>query len=667
MKRFAMLLDYGKARPMVYLQRITLLVVTLLLFASLATAQPTFTEVSPLTDPLWVTDENSDFWINAVAPADVDGDGDLDLAVIGFYVVYFVSAEPRLVLFLNEGVGPDGRWVFTQREVALNGLTAGASDLAWGDFDNDGDPDLAVGSNGATVIYRNDGGFLTALPNVLPPYFEDSSYEAAYDLRSLSWADIDNDGDLDLLIPSVLEPGTFEYRTRVARNDGSDGAGGWLFTEISVGLDPTAHAQTAWADDDGDGDLDLFVLNIDNYSGGGFLRRYENLGGVFVGQDLLDITVYRGVADWGDYDGDGDMDIVVAGNIQEPDGTFNTVLRVYRNDGNGVYFPITLPMPNTNWLDFHAVSWADYNSDGVMDLLVTGSFVGDGEIVGGSEIYVGSGGTFVPTGANLSAPIESIGRGGTFSWFDIDGDGDLDYLVAGAYFVPGGNGLVEAQIHLYRNDTPGANAPPSAPSALSSTDLGNGTVLLSWNPATDDTTAGAALTYELEIAPSAGFPSQAALVPGQGQRLPEPGNVSALTKWKLSGLSAGTYDWTVRAVDSAFNGGPRASGTFTVTLPPEPIVAIAKPKMGSTVKGVVTIRVSAQDDQDLPGQLSVFVLVAGQQFLRATYDPVRQLYNAVWDTTTVTDAVYSLCAFAIDSLGNRGTSRRVRVMVDNVP
>src|SRR5262245_36678453 len=61
--------------------------------ASAATlAQTSFTEVTPQA-PLFSTPEEEDFWINSVAPADVDGDGDLDLAVIGFYVVYFVSVE----------------------------------------------------------------------------------------------------------------------------------------------------------------------------------------------------------------------------------------------------------------------------------------------------------------------------------------------------------------------------------------------------------------------------------------------------------------------------------------------------------------------------------------------------------------------------------------------
>jgi hypothetical protein len=117
-----------------------------------------------------------------------------------------------------------------------------------------------------------------------------------------------------------------------------------VFTPLEIGIDPTVHAQTAWTDDDGDGDLDLFVANVDNFLfQESFIRRYENQAGTFTGTDLLGIKINLGAADWGDYD--GDMDIVVAGNIQAEDGTFATVLRVYRNDGGGVYFPIAMSLP----------------------------------------------------------------------------------------------------------------------------------------------------------------------------------------------------------------------------------------------------------------------------------------------------------------------------------
>jgi len=549
-----------------------------ILVAPAALAQPSFTEVTP-TGGLWVTNDAEDFWVSAAAPADVDGDGDIDLAMIGYYVVYNLSAEDRLVLFLNEGADAGDHWRFTEVPVPLGDLWAGASDLAWGDYDGDGDPDLAVGSEGAMALYRNDGGALTPNTTLLPPYYEDSSYTGAYDLRSITWADVDNDSDVDLLVPSVPNESTFWYETKLLRNDGSDGSSAWLFTDTGAAIDPTVHAQSAWADDDGDLDLDLFLVNVDPYSETGFIRRFRNDDGTsFFGEDLLGIRVEWGLADWGDYDADGDLDILVAGNIQETDGTYATVLRTYRNDG-GSYSETTIP---GDWLDLHAATWADYDSDGDVDLLVTGSFVDPvaAEIVGRSNVYGNDGGDFTDTGVFLSAPISDFNGGGSFTWFDLDGDRDLDYFVAGAYYVPGGNGLVEAQMHLYRNDASGSNQAPTAPDSpvatpedpgmepaelrrggptevLSGTLAGYG-IQLSWSAATDDHTAAAALTYDLEVRPTGSAATAAA------QRLPEPGNVGAMTSWRLRGLPAGDYSWSVRAVDSAYNGGPAAQGSFSV-------------------------------------------------------------------------------------------------------
>ncbi len=530
--------------------------VSLFFLAAAAGAQPSFQEVTPAANPYFVTPENEDFWINAVAPADVDGDGDLDLAALGFYVVYNESVEHRLVLLLNDGADGNGDWLFTPQLVPLGDVAAGASDLAWGDFDGDGDHDLAVGSEGATVLYRNDGGTLTALPTVLPGYYEDSSYTGAYDLRSLAWADADNDGDLDLLVPSIYDQDEFSFSTKLLRNDGPDGAGGWLFADTAAALAPTVHAQSAWADDDGDGDLDLLLVNVDPNTETGFVRRYDNAGGTFAGADLLGIRVQYGLADWGDADGDGDLDVLVAGNIQEADDTYDTVLRLYRNNG-GTYAEETLVnTPNADWLDIHAATWADYDSDGDVDLLVTGNFIGENEIEGHSEIYANHGGTFTALGVELPAPVDSIGRGGTFTWLDLDGDGDLDYLVAGAYFMPDANGLVESRMHLYRNGAPATNAAPAAPTGLASTPTGQG-VTLSWDPAADDHTPAVALTYDLDLRRT-GAPATSP------ERLPQPGNVSTATSWGLDGLEPGEYTWRVWAVDNAFAGGPEAQGTFTV-------------------------------------------------------------------------------------------------------
>jgi hypothetical protein len=68
-------------------------------------------------------------------PADVDADGDLDLAVLGYSVVYNVSATEALLVLRNDGLGQDGRWRFTPQPMDMGELYSGSSDLAWGDFD----------------------------------------------------------------------------------------------------------------------------------------------------------------------------------------------------------------------------------------------------------------------------------------------------------------------------------------------------------------------------------------------------------------------------------------------------------------------------------------------------------------------------------------------------
>ncbi len=579
-----------RARPL-----LTLLIAPVL---ALAQGVPAFTEVTPPLDPLWVTDAEHDFWLNAAAPADVDGDGDLDLAVIGFFVEYNVSAEDRLVVFLNDGPDADGNWTFTTRDLDLGDQFSGASDLAWGDFDGDGDPDLAVASEGATEIFRNDAGALFRIATDLPGYREDSGYTGAYDLRSVTWADADNDADLDLLIPSVFDFQTFSFKTVLMRNDGSDGAGGWRFVDAGAVLDDSVHAQTAWADEDGDGDLDLFMANVDNLFGDSYVRTYRNEGdGQFTMREPIGaVRVQYGLGDWADYDGDGDLDILVVGLIQDVDGTFRTVLRLYVNE-NGSYVVNSLVESDFfPWLDLYAATWADYDSDGDVDILLTGTTIGDSQIEGRSEVYVNEGGEFVALGGELPAPIGSVGRGGSFTWFDIDGDGDLDYFVAGAYYVPGGNGLVEAQMHLYRNDAVAQNAEPGVPAGLSAEVSGDG-VQLSWLAAPDDTTPTAALTYDLQVVPSV----EAATLLANQRRLPEPGNISAVTRWSLEGLAPGSYTWSVRGVDSAFNGGPAAEGTFSIEA-----VGVSGTLAGARVPNAVCTNVTAALTSIAPVQAGAY-------------------------------------------------------------
>lgn len=520
-----------------------------------------FTEVTPL-DPLFVTSQDEDFWVTSAAPADYDGDGDLDIIVLGYYVVYNVSVTDRLVLLRNDGPSSATQWDFSYIDVPLGSLIAGASDVAWGDVDGDGDQDLVIGSDGLTVLYRNDAGTLVPTDTVLPGYWEDND-QADFDLHSISWADYDNDGDLDLLLPSIWDEETFTSRTALMRNDGSNGSGGWIFTEVAAGLGRSDHTQTRWADFDGDEDLDLLIVHLAPLTESGFIRRFRNDGdGVFVGEDILgSLSVEHGEAQWGDYDDDGDLDILVAGNIRETDGTYTTVMRVYRNDAE-TFVPVDImacPMCE-GWVDLTAATWADYDSDGDIDILLAGTYNSGSQIEGRAKVYDNINGTFDDSGNQLPAPRSMGFSGGSFSWLDIDGEGDLDYFIAGSYFVPGGNGLIETQMHLYVNTAPAQNQAPSAPGALSALPGEPGAVDLQWNPAIDDHTPAGALTYDLRL-----YRNGVALP--NAKRNPESGGLRDTSAWSFAGLADGSYLWTLQAVDSAYNAGPRAVGAFHLGPP----------------------------------------------------------------------------------------------------
>ncbi len=124
----------------------------------------------------------------------------------------------------------------------------GNSSAAWGDYDNDGDLDLALAGSDAggvrsSTIYRNDGGGV---------FTDIGAGLTGVDLCSLAWGDIDNDGDLDLMVCGAAGVGADECQ--IYRNEGSD-----TFVDVGAYLTGLDGCSLAWGDFDNDGDLDFAV------------------------------------------------------------------------------------------------------------------------------------------------------------------------------------------------------------------------------------------------------------------------------------------------------------------------------------------------------------------------------------------------------------------------
>ena len=303
--------------------------------------------------PQWgITQHNWDgVYGSGVSTVDWNMDGWDDLT--------FGNSSGGLRTFINnQGNG------FTSIHLPIIQQTESKS-IMWLDIDGDGDMDFYyTDANGRTEILENVSDTLfinvTALTNIA---------QVDVETEGSSWADYDNDGDLDLYICRYYESAedlSSEYRNVLMRNDGD-----FQFTDVTIqsntGIYTRSSFQSIWYDWDIDGFQDLFIINDKDGRNTLFHNQQNGQFEDIAHQVGLDIIMDAMSASLGDYNSDGITDIFISdsGAGDNPQGS-----KLFRGTQSGVYIEESelLGLDVFNWC--WAAVWMDIDNDTDQDIFI---------------------------------------------------------------------------------------------------------------------------------------------------------------------------------------------------------------------------------------------------------------------------------------------------------
>ena len=370
---------------------------------------------------------------------DLDNDGDLDVLTSSFDV------HGSLHLYRNNG---DGSFTKRTDQVGLKGLTGGLN-LIQADYDNDGDVDILV-LRGAWLdvlglqpnsLLRNNGDLT----------FTDVTFDAGlgdvhYPTQTASWADYDNDGDLDLYVGNENSPSQ-RRPCQLFRNEGN---GTFVDVARDAGVENLGWTKAViWGDYNGDRFPDLYVSN---FQGANRLYR-NNRDGTFT-----DVASEAGVTGprasfpswfW-DFDNNGTLDLMV-NSYQMPIGSGPPDVwyvaashlglshpadepSLYRGDGRGGFQDVagelglkrvTLPM---------GANFGDLDNDGYLDFYLGTGYPGLEGLMPNVMYWNRQGESF--RDVTYSGGFGHLQKGHGIAFADIDNDGDQDVFQQMGGFLP---------------------------------------------------------------------------------------------------------------------------------------------------------------------------------------------------------------------------------------
>jgi len=407
------------------------------------------------TNPNWslVTEfyNSIDVGYNA-APTfcDIDADRDFDMFIGNGY---YAGEGGNIIFYRNVGTPDSASWFWETDSLAM--LDAyDYSVPTFADIDADGDFDLFVGSGWATIYFcRNIGNPQHAIwDSDIDTNYAETEFKYK---NTPTFIDIDMDGDLDLFTGNSYghlyfyeNIGTSKNAVWSLRTKNYAGVdyGGLDYEGLFLYVDD--YTAPAFADIDGDGDVDLFVSESVGHHGdiGSSLNFYRNVGNqkaplwfwetsnYVILDNTIDISSFS-VPTFADIDNDGDADMFI--------GKFQGFISFYRNNGNSLIPNWCLETEGYNEIkvnNYSAPCFADIDADNDLDLFVRSNR--------GTIYFYQNDGSPDNASWNLITEQYNSISATALTFVDIDADYDLDLFI----------GNYDGTIKFYQNDGTPENA-----------------------------------------------------------------------------------------------------------------------------------------------------------------------------------------------------------------